>query len=116
MRDVNEMTGIRLGMYWKCTLKYVCPALLTTFFVSNLVRYAVHHPLKYTGWDSSSGAQVPVAYPTWAYFLVVLIALLCLAAIPVCVVLVRLGRKEFLCHITGECNKVYASQELEALS
>ena len=116
MRDVNEMTGVALGRYWKCTLKYACPALLTTFCASNLLRYATHRPLTYTGWDRARGAQVTVAYPTWGYFQVVLVATLCLAPIPICMVLVRVGRKEFLRRITGEGNDGYASQELEALA
>ena len=114
MRDLEEMTGARLGRYWKYTLKYVCPLLLTSFFVANMVRYTTGNPLSYTAWNKSTGTQVPAAYPMWAYFLIVLVCFFCLAAAPLGVVMKLSGKPDWFNHVMGK--KVGKSTEMEVFA
>ena len=115
MRDVKEMSGVSLGRYWKYTLKYLCPVLLISFFVANLIRYATKAPLTYTAWNRSTGTQVDVPYPTWAYFLFVLTSAFCLVAIPVAALLARFGKFKTSRH-TDDKEGFYTSKEMEVFA
>ena len=115
MRDVKEMSKVSLGKYWKYTLKYVCPVLLTSFIVANLIRYAKKSTLTYTAWNSSSGTQVSVPYPTWAYFLFILTSVFCLAAIPAGALLAKFGKLKSSRH-TDDKEGFYTSKEMEVFA
>jgi len=112
LRDVKEMTGVSSGRYWKYTLKYVCPVILSSFFVANLIRYCIHSPLTYTAWNSSTGSQAPMPYPTWAYFMFIFISLFCLGSIPLVALLVSLGKFDLFNYISRQ-NTKYPSKDIE---
>lgn len=91
LEETKRMTGQSFGPYWKWTLAFFCPLLLTLVIAGGYVNYGIKGPLHYLAWSSMERREVEVAYPGWGYALVVVISLLSLIAIPASALLYRLG-------------------------
>lgn len=86
--DIYQMTGIRPGLYWQLTWRYIGPVIMSAILVSSLVQMLIEHPT-YSAWDAATGSAKKTKYPNW----VLAIAVCMVAASVLPILLVYLLRR-----------------------
>ena len=72
--DLEEMTGIRPGLYWQICWRFIAPILLTVILVWSLILEVQDHP-EYSAWIQSLGKSVHKKFPGWTIGIGSLLAL-----------------------------------------
>jgi len=63
--DIEQMTGVRPGLYWQITWRFVAPILLTTIVVASIISQVTKSP-SYTAWDVEQVLAVKLPYTSGA--------------------------------------------------
>jgi type IV secretory pathway TrbF-like protein len=58
------MTGIRPGLYWQLTWRYIGPVIMVAILISSVTSMVIKHPT-YAAWDLHIGKAVQTPYPNW---------------------------------------------------
>lgn len=48
--DIFEMTGIKPGLYWQITWRYLAPVIMAIILASSVVSMSINHP-EYQAWS-----------------------------------------------------------------
>ena len=89
-KDLEEMTGVTLGRYWTISWKYTSPLALGIILCSS-VWQLITTKLQYSAWSHVTATKSPVAYESWAVFVIVMLLIASSLCIPVVAVLYKLG-------------------------
>ncbi|KAL1513133.1 hypothetical protein ABEB36_002593 [Hypothenemus hampei] len=63
-KDIYEMTGIKPGLYWQVTWRFLAPAIMIVILVSSIVSMLIKQP-EYSAWSAEKGVTVKTPYPGW---------------------------------------------------
>lgn len=56
--DIFEMTGVKPGIYWQITWRYLAPAIMLVILTSSIVSMSINHPT-YQAWNKEEvGARI----------------------------------------------------------
>nr|CAB3266317.1 sodium-dependent neutral amino acid transporter B(0)AT2 [Phallusia mammillata] len=122
-KDLKEMVGSYPNLYWRISWRITCPLALAVILVASIVGLAMEPPA-YKGWNENTGTKVPLTFPGWAMFLIVMVILLSLLFIPLIAILYHKrmfdpkifgaktsgGRKEATGNVTESCQPLTAKE------
>ncbi|XP_063705446.1 sodium-dependent neutral amino acid transporter B(0)AT3 [Culicoides brevitarsis] len=66
--DIYQMTGIRPGLYWQLTWRYIGPTIMVLILGSSVISMVMKNPT-YGAWNASLGKVVDTAYPDWVMYI-----------------------------------------------
>uniref|UniRef100_A0A336MET3 CSON014532 protein n=1 Tax=Culicoides sonorensis TaxID=179676 RepID=A0A336MET3_CULSO len=66
--DIYQMTGVRPGLYWQLTWRYIGPTIMVMILGSSVVSMILNNP-KYGAWSAQDGAVVNTPYPNWVMYI-----------------------------------------------
>ncbi|KAJ8924104.1 hypothetical protein NQ315_006886 [Exocentrus adspersus] len=87
-KDIHDMTGVKPGLYWQITWKYLAPAIMVLILVSSVGSMLINHPT-YNAWSAEKGAVEPTAYPNWVLGIAISMILAGVLPIPIVFLLRR---------------------------
>ena len=62
--DIKNMTGVRPGLYWQLTWRFIAPSMLFVILVASLIKQFEEHP-EYDAWIMELGKTVKKKFPGW---------------------------------------------------
>ncbi|XP_065093884.1 sodium-dependent neutral amino acid transporter B(0)AT3 isoform X3 [Ochlerotatus camptorhynchus] len=62
--DIYQMTGIRPGIYWQMTWRYIGPVIMFIILVSSILSMILKSPT-YSAWNGELGITETKSYPDW---------------------------------------------------
>ncbi|XP_052891750.1 sodium-dependent neutral amino acid transporter B(0)AT3 isoform X1 [Anopheles moucheti] len=62
--DIYQMTGIRPGLYWQMTWRYIGPAIMGCILLSSILSMLLRNPT-YGAWNGELGIVENKSYPNW---------------------------------------------------
>lgn len=80
--DIEKMIGVRPGIYWQATWRFISPITIFTIVVAS-VYHRITNPPEYPGWNAEEGKAMDVPYPGWAMFVSLLLLLAGFMPIPI---------------------------------
>ncbi|XP_014662881.1 PREDICTED: sodium- and chloride-dependent transporter XTRP3A-like [Priapulus caudatus] len=80
--DLEEMTGIRPGIFWQATWRFVSPVIILVVVVASIVSSALK-PFSYSTYNKELAVVQSQPYPRWAMVIAACIALSTCLPIPV---------------------------------
>jgi len=72
-KDIQNMTGVRPGLYWQVMWRFVSPTLMAAVIASSIYFLLTNTPV-YTAWDRHTGAGYKKEYPVWTLCVAALLA------------------------------------------
>jgi len=72
-KDIQNMTGVRPGLYWQVMWRFVSPTLMAAIIASSIYFLLTNTPV-YTAWDRHTGAGYKKEYPAWTLCVAALLA------------------------------------------
>ncbi|XP_022906490.1 sodium-dependent neutral amino acid transporter B(0)AT3 isoform X2 [Onthophagus taurus] len=63
-QDIFDMTGVRPGIFWQFTWRFLAPLIMFVILVSSIVDMVVRNPT-YQAWHAEKGKGVSTQYPNW---------------------------------------------------
>ncbi|XP_050504670.1 sodium- and chloride-dependent transporter XTRP3 isoform X1 [Diabrotica virgifera virgifera] len=87
-KDIFEMTGVRPGLYWQLTWRYLAPVIMVLILGSSIVQMFMDSP-KYQAWNKEMGDVNPTPYPPWVMSIAIAMILAGILPIPIVFLLRR---------------------------
>lgn len=50
-KDIQEMTGVKPGLYWQISWRYLAPGIMVVILVSSIISMSINHP-SYAAWSA----------------------------------------------------------------
>jgi len=72
-KDIENMTGVRPGLYWQIMWRFVSPTLMAAVISSSIYFLLTNTPV-YTAWDRHTATGVKKEYPGWTLGVAALLA------------------------------------------
>jgi len=66
------MTGVRPGIFWQLTWRFVAPVVIAVILVSSVVKELMSKP---TYWPWRDATSVEEAYPSWCLWMALVLAI-----------------------------------------
>lgn len=89
-QDIKTMTGIKPGLYWQLTWRFVAPVMLTVILTWSLVLQFEEHP-EYDAWIQNLGGSIKKKFPGWTLGVGAILAISSIVPIVVTAVLRGFG-------------------------
>ncbi|XP_055373153.1 sodium-dependent neutral amino acid transporter B(0)AT3 isoform X2 [Condylostylus longicornis] len=86
--DIYQMTGIRPGLYWQITWRYVGPAITFAILASSIISMIIKNPT-YGAWSKDEGKTEATPYPNWVLGIALSMILAGILPIPIVFLLRR---------------------------
>ncbi|XP_068202825.1 sodium- and chloride-dependent transporter XTRP3A isoform X2 [Palaemon carinicauda] len=80
--DIEKMIGIRPGLYWQATWRFISPLTIAVIVVASIY-HRITNPPEYPAWKAEQGFSVKEPYPGWAMFVCLLLLLSGFLPIPI---------------------------------
>nr|XP_023024382.1 sodium-dependent neutral amino acid transporter B(0)AT3 [Leptinotarsa decemlineata] len=87
-KDIYEMTGVKPGLYWQITWRFLAPVIMVLILLSSIVSMVIDHP-KYQAWNKEQGDVVATPYPSWVMGIAIAMILAGILPIPIVFLLRR---------------------------
>ncbi|CAH1279682.1 unnamed protein product [Diabrotica balteata] len=87
-KDIFEMTGVKPGLYWQITWRYLAPVIMVLILGSSIVQMFIESP-KYQAWSKEEGDVKPTPYPPWVMSVAISMILAGILPIPIVFLLRR---------------------------
>ncbi|CAH0551934.1 unnamed protein product [Brassicogethes aeneus] len=87
-KDIHDMTGIKPGIYWQVTWRYLAPGIMVVILVSSIISMLINHPM-YAAWSAEKGDVVNTPYPSWVLAIAITMVLAGILPIPIVFLLRR---------------------------
>ncbi|XP_049817349.1 sodium-dependent neutral amino acid transporter B(0)AT3 isoform X2 [Aethina tumida] len=87
-KDIQEMTGVKPGLYWQISWRYLAPGIMVVILVSSIISMSINHP-SYAAWSAEKGDVVNTPYPGWVLAIAISMVLAGILPIPIVFLLRR---------------------------
>ncbi|KAG5865600.1 hypothetical protein JTB14_020734 [Gonioctena quinquepunctata] len=87
-KDIHEMTGVKPGLYWQITWRFLAPFIMAVILISSVISMIIDHP-KYQAWNKEEGDVVATPYPSWVMGIAIVMILAGILPIPIVFLLRR---------------------------
>ncbi|KAJ8963444.1 hypothetical protein NQ318_018924 [Aromia moschata] len=87
-KDIHDMTGIRPGIYWQVTWRFLAPLILVVILISSIVSMVRNHP-EYQAWNREKAGVESLKYPIWVLGIAVSMIVASILPIPIVFILRR---------------------------
>ncbi|XP_063905609.1 sodium-dependent neutral amino acid transporter B(0)AT3 isoform X2 [Zophobas morio] len=82
-KDIYEMTGVKPGIYWQVTWRFLAPIIMAVILVASIVAMVEKHPT-YDAWSPKKGNVVSTEYPGWV--LAIAVTMIAAGVLPIPIV------------------------------
>uniref|UniRef100_A0A0N5A748 Transporter n=1 Tax=Parastrongyloides trichosuri TaxID=131310 RepID=A0A0N5A748_PARTI len=82
VRDLEYMTGDKIGKYWLWTWRFISPSIMFILFFASIIQSFNKVP-EYFTYDKETAHQTKTPYPVWALFIAFGMVLTAIAPVPV---------------------------------
>ncbi|XP_068893978.1 sodium- and chloride-dependent transporter XTRP3 isoform X1 [Tenebrio molitor] len=82
-KDIQDMTGIKPGIYWQVTWRFLAPIIMIVILVASILSMVREHPT-YEAWIGDQGKAVKTVYPGWV--LAIAISMIAAGVLPIPIV------------------------------
>ncbi|XP_044263395.1 sodium-dependent neutral amino acid transporter B(0)AT3 isoform X1 [Tribolium madens] len=79
-KDIQDMTGIKPGVYWQLTWRFLAPIIMTAILIASIADMVKKHP-SYEVWIPDLGKAVETVYPGWV--LAIAVAMIAAGVLPI---------------------------------
>lgn len=87
-KDIFDMTGIKPGLYWQITWRFLAPVIMVVILISSIISMLVTPPT-YDAWDANTGMTKKTAYPGWVLAIAITMVMAGVLPIPIVFLLRR---------------------------
>jgi len=88
--DIEEMTGVRPGLYWQLTWRLIAPVMLTGLLLMSIIKTITSSP-EYSAWIEADGKSEKKKFPAWTLGVATILSLASVMPIVLVALLRKLG-------------------------
>jgi len=89
--DIEHMTGVRPGIYWQLTWRFVAPVLLTLLVLLSVYKQLFSKTPEYDAWIAEAGKSIKKEFPAWTLVLGAILAVASIMPIVFVAIFRKLG-------------------------